>query len=232
MPAALAPAAPEAAELEAEPAEPDEPEPAAEAEKPHPCFPLSRATAAALHSPLGFAQQPLAQSASLRHAPVMNCLPAPLPTFAAPAALEDSVCARSPPEPLPLSLALDAAGLAALADAEPAEPAEEPDEPVEPEDDEDDEEEEEAEKPHPVFPCCVWAPTPEQMPTGPAQQADWQSALDRQAPVMNWAPWPLPTFLAPLGSGVRGEGMAREREARARSMAAVVLERWTILVVC
>jgi len=33
---------------------------------------------------VGLAQQPLAQSASERHCPVMNCLPAPLPTFGAP----------------------------------------------------------------------------------------------------------------------------------------------------
>lgn len=34
---------------------------------------------------MGFAQQPLPQSASLRHCPPMNCPPLPLPTFFAPA---------------------------------------------------------------------------------------------------------------------------------------------------
>ena len=142
---------------------------------------------------MGFAQHPLAQSASDVHAPVINCLPAPLPTFSAPGASGDSVCARSPP---PVDAGAEAAG-GAGAGAGAAVPEEET-------------------KPQPVLPCWKDASGPEQIPIGEAQQPEPQSALDRQAPVMNWPPAPLPMFLSPDGSGVKGEGMARERDARAR----------------
>ena len=39
--------------------------------------------------------------------------------------------------------------------------------------------------PHPVFPACVCAPRPEQMPLGPAQHVDAQSAPDKHCPPMN-----------------------------------------------
>lgn len=55
-------------------------------------------------------------------------------------------------------------------------------------------------KPQPVFPACVEAPGPEQMPVGLAQHPLPQSASLRHWPPMNWAPCPLPTFLAPAGS--------------------------------
>lgn len=37
-----------------------------------------------------------------------------------------------------------------------------------------------------------------------AQQVDAQSAELSHWPPMNWMPWPLPTFLAPAGSGEMG----------------------------
>lgn len=153
------------------------------------------------------AQHPLAQSASLVHAPVMNWLPFALPTLLAPGALAASVCAKSPPlEPVEPVEPAAALGEAAAGGAGAAEELPE----------EEEEEEEEETKPHPVLPCWNCAPGPEQMPAGPAQQADWQSALERQAPVMNWPPWPLPMFLLPDGSGVSGWGMASVRAVRAR----------------
>jgi hypothetical protein len=74
-------------------------------------------------------------------------------------------------------------------------------------------------KPQPVFPCWVAAPGPEQIPVGLAQQPLAQSASERHCPVMNCAPWPLPTFLAPLGS--KG-GTAATKEARPTMVAAIV----------
>lgn len=68
-----------------------------------------------------------------------------------------------------------------------------------------------SENPHPLFPfwnCAASAlqtPTPEAL----AQQAELQSALETQPPVMNWEPLPDPTFLAPALLGV----MAWERLA-------------------
>lgn len=63
--------------------------------------------------------------------------------------------------------------------------------------------------PQPVFPACRAAASAEQTPTVgfPAQQADEQSALLTQPPVMNWAPLAAPTFLEPaaLGSTARTE---------------------------
>ena len=52
--------------------------------KPQPVFPCWSAAPGPEQIPVGLAQQPLAQSASERHCPVINCLPALLPTFGAP----------------------------------------------------------------------------------------------------------------------------------------------------
>ena len=55
--------------------------------KPQPCLPCAKPTAVPeqIPPPLRRAQQVLAQSASLRQAPVMNCPPWPLPMFLVPA---------------------------------------------------------------------------------------------------------------------------------------------------
>lgn len=58
-------------------------------------------------------------------------------------------------------------------------------------------------KPQPVLVFWNWAPVPEQMPMGLAQQAEPQSASLRHWPPMNWVPAPFPTFLAPEGSNER-----------------------------
>jgi len=76
-------------------------------------------------------------------------------------------------------------------------------------------------KPQPCFPCWVEAPGPEQIPVGLAQQPLAQSASERHCPVMNCAPLPLPTFLAPLGS--KG-GTAATKVARPRIVAAIVMD--------
>lgn len=52
---------------------------------PQPSLPCWNAAPGPEQMPVGNAQQPLAQSALVRHCPVINCLPAALPTFAAPA---------------------------------------------------------------------------------------------------------------------------------------------------
>ena len=52
--------------------------------KPQPVFPCWVAAPGPEQIPVGLAQQPLAQSASERHCPVINCLPWLLPTFLAP----------------------------------------------------------------------------------------------------------------------------------------------------
>lgn len=52
--------------------------------KPQPCFPCWKAAPGPEQIPMGLAQQPLPQSASETHPPVINCLPWPLPTLAAP----------------------------------------------------------------------------------------------------------------------------------------------------
>lgn len=49
--------------------------------KPQPCLPESKATATAEQTPLGLAQHADAQSASLKHWPVINCWPFAFPTF-------------------------------------------------------------------------------------------------------------------------------------------------------
>jgi len=53
--------------------------------KPQPIFPCWVAAPGPEQIPVGLAQHLLAQSASERHCPVMNCLPSLLPTFLAPA---------------------------------------------------------------------------------------------------------------------------------------------------
>jgi len=53
--------------------------------KPQPSFPFWNDAPGPEQIPVGLAQQPLAQSASDRHCPVINCPPWPLPTFFAPA---------------------------------------------------------------------------------------------------------------------------------------------------
>jgi len=52
--------------------------------KPQPVFPAWVEAPGPEQIPVGLAQQPLAQSASERHCPVMNCWPLPLPTDLAP----------------------------------------------------------------------------------------------------------------------------------------------------
>lgn len=69
----------------------------------------------------------------------------------------------------------------------------------------------EEENPHPVLPFCNWAPGPEHIPVGFAQQPEPQSALLRHWPPMNWPPAPLPTFFVPEGSN---GGTARTAVAR------------------
>lgn len=56
--------------------------------------------------------------------------------------------------------------------------------------------------PQPRLPAALPTAGPEQTAPSsrPAQHPEAQSALDRQAPVMNCKPLPLPTFLAPAGS--------------------------------
>jgi hypothetical protein len=53
--------------------------------KPQPVLPFCVLAPGPEQIPVGFAQHPLPQSASLRHCPPMNCLAAPLPTLPAPA---------------------------------------------------------------------------------------------------------------------------------------------------
>jgi hypothetical protein len=53
--------------------------------KPQPVLPFCVEAPGPEQIPVGLAQQPLPQSALLRHWPPMNCPPAPFPTFFAPA---------------------------------------------------------------------------------------------------------------------------------------------------
>jgi hypothetical protein len=125
--------------------------------------------------PEGPAQHVLAQSAPLKHCPPMNCIPFPLPTFFAPAGSK----AGPPAEAVPATATAATLGLddntGAAAD------------PVEP-------------KPQPVFPFCVAASGPEQIPVGFAQHALAHSALLRHWPPINCSPTPFPTFFTPAGS--------------------------------
>lgn len=166
--------------------------------KPQPCLPESKATATAEHTPLGFAQHPEAQSASLRHCPVMNCCPFPVPTFWLPGA-DVSMAAAEPALPWAGAAAtFDAAAPAAvLVVAGRALPSP---------------------KPHPDFPFWNCAPRPEQMPPPlllKAQHADAQSAELRHVPPMNCWPAPFPMFFSPAGSGTAGA--AREDAATSRN---------------
>lgn len=54
--------------------------------------------------------------------------------------------------------------------------------------------------PQPVFPACVCAPGPEQIPDGPAQHPLAQSLASRHCPPINCWPFPFPTFFVPAGS--------------------------------
>jgi hypothetical protein len=105
----------------------------------------------------------------------MNCVPIPFPTFFAPAGSK-----AGPPAALVPATTAGAAETLELDDT-----AEE--EPVEP-------------KPQPVFPFCVEAPVPEQIPVGLAQHPLPQSAFERHWPPINCTPAPFPTFFAPAGS--------------------------------
>jgi hypothetical protein len=144
--------------------------------KPQPVLPAWVCAPGPEHIPLGPAQHALPQSAPLRHWPPINCTPFPLPTFFSPAGSK-----AGPPALAVLatgatleatSIGADKAGGAAFG------------------------------KPHPVFPACVCAPTPEQIPLGPAQHPLAQSAVFKHCPPINCCPFPLPTFFTPEGSKV------------------------------
>jgi len=122
----------------------------------------------------------------------MNCVPLPLPTFLAPEGSNGG-------PPLEAVADAGAADFGAAGAGEDVPP----------------------QNPQPVFPCWVAAPGPEQMPVGLAQHPLAQSVSERHCPVMNCAPLPLPTFLAPLGS--KG-GTAATKEARAKMVAAIVMD--------
>jgi len=139
----------------------------------------------------------------------MNCVPLPLPTFLAPEgskagppleAVAGADAAAAGAAAAGAAAALSAGAADAFGAADAGEEAPPP-------------------KPQPVFPCWVEAPGPEQIPVGLAQQPLAQSASERHCPVMNCAPLPLPTFLAPLGS--KG-GTAATKEARPMMVAAIV----------
>lgn len=153
--------------------------------KPQPCLPESKATATAEQTPFGLAQHPEAQSASLKHCPVINCWPFPVPTFWLPGADVSTPLAAAV-----LAAAGAATTLVAAAVVDPAELA-----PPSP-------------KPQPVFPAWNWAPRPEQIPPPlllKAQHAVVAQSLElRHSPPMNCWLAPLPMFLTPAGSGVAG----------------------------
>jgi len=128
----------------------------------------------------------------------MNCVPLPLPTFLTP---EGS---KGGPPLEAVAGAAAALFTAALTAGDSAAGAAEAAPPL---------------KPQPCFPCWVEAPGPEQIPVGLAQQPLAQSASERHCPVMNCAPLPLPTLLAPLGS--KG-GTAATKVARPKMVAAIV----------
>lgn len=158
---------------------------------PQPCFPESKATATAEQTPFGLAQHAEAQSASLKHCPVMNCWPFAFPTFCAPGA--DVSTASVPVFAVSGAAAMVvAADDAELATAELAPPSP---------------------KPQPVFPAWNCAPRPEQMPRPlllNAQHAvEAQSFELRHSPPINCSPALLPMFFTPAGSGVAGLGAAQ-----------------------
>lgn len=139
----------------------------------------------------------------------MNCWPAPLPTFLAPAGskagppLAGLVEAALVPEAAAAWAVLAGMMLTAAAALELAAP------PVET-------------NPQPVLPFCVEAPGPEQIPVGLAQQPLWQSALLKHWPPMNWVPTPLPTFLAPAGSNGGTAATRREKLKRVAIVTAFI----------
>ena len=104
---------------------------------------------------------------------MMNCLPAPLPTFLAPLGSNGG-----PPAEATAGAVAGSAVAATVGGAAAAPEL----------------------KPQPVLPAWNCAPGPEQMPVGFAQQPLPQSALLRHWPPMNCCPAPLPTFLSPDGS--------------------------------
>jgi hypothetical protein len=149
---------------------------------PHPVFPACVCAPRPEQMPLGPAQHVEAQSDPDKHCPPMNWSPAPFPTFLAPAGSK----AGPPADAVPATAFFAAAGAEDAAGAETAEdtlPDELPDT-----------------KPQPVLPAWVCAPSPLQIPEGPAQHVDAQSAPDKHCPPINCFPCPLPTFFAPAGS--------------------------------
>jgi hypothetical protein len=126
----------------------------------------------------------------------MNCFAAPFPTFLTP----DGSKAGPPLELLVRAPAVEAGAAAAEEDAtgaaateaaptaaEVANGAAEIAVPADP-------------NPQPVFPFCVLAPGPEQIPVGFAQHPLPQSASLRHCPPMNCLAAPLPTLPVPAGS--------------------------------
>src|SRR5438874_2943604 len=146
----------------------------AQAPKPQPCFPAWNCAPGPEQMPQGKAQQAEAQSFALRHCPPMNCRPAPLPTFFAPAGSNVGPPTQEPPLVGGGGVAGGGGGLTVAP----------------------------ALKPQPCFPAWNCAPGPEQMPQGKAKQAEAQSFALRHCPPMNWRPAPLPTFFARAGSNV------------------------------
>jgi len=152
--------------------------------KPHPVLPCCVEAPGPEQIPMSprVAQQAEAQSALLKHWPVMNCSPCPLPIWGTPfgSGLRPETAAPAP------ALFAGAAGGGGAAGAAPPP------------------------NPHPVLPCWVEAPGPEQIPMSPrvAQQAEAQSALFKHWPVMNCSPFPLPIWGTPFGSGLRPEAAA------------------------
>lgn len=145
--------------------------------KPQPVFPACVWAPRPEQIPDGPAQQVLAQSAPLKHWPPINCTPLALPTFFTPAGSK----AGPPFEAVEATVVAVAGDAAAAVDTKGEEAP--PDT-----------------KPQPVFPACVCAPKPEQMPEGPAQQVLAQSAPLKHWPPINCIPFAFPTFLTPAGS--------------------------------
>jgi hypothetical protein len=150
--------------------------------KPHPVLPFCVCAPGPEQMPDGPAQHPLPQSAALKHWPPMNCRPLPFPTFFTPEGSKAGPPFAGEVDAPAGTLLAAAAEATATAGEDAADGAAPPP------------------KPHPVFPACVEAPGPEQMPVGLAQHPLPQSASLRHWPPMNWAPCALPTFLAPAGS--------------------------------
>jgi hypothetical protein len=127
----------------------------------------------ALQTPVFLLQHVDAQSALLRHCPVINWLPSPLPTFCEPGLLASIAGFAGVAAPLATP------GAAALL---PASPVAAP-----PEDDW---------KPQFSMPT---APIALHRPVFLLQHVEAQSASLRHCPVMNWLPFPLPTLCKNVG---------------------------------